>query len=342
MTDSTPPTSNDFDKPNYPRVFDARPAMPAQPVTDDGEAGARNASAVPESSEPVHGSAPHGQFPTPHAYAAIPLTDPTAVAFPELPLTRRQAAVDVAVALVALLFLFSPVGSIVFGVLIALFPALENLFDGLLIGGVTVCTVALVLIIRRHWPRTIGLGGLRGLHVLWALAAIPACYISLFSIGLIGMVVHLAVGTDMNEMMAERQAFMELLPERNLFGFLLIGVFTGFHEELLFRGFLLSRFTAIAKNRWVAMLICAAIFGLLHYFGQGWLGVFQTAGIGAVLGAVTIVSRSLWPAVIAHAAFNSIQLAMFPFLEKLMEQYMPPVGEPGTTTAPAMMLFAWL
>lgn len=339
MNDSTPPTSNDFGKPNYPRVFDARPAMPARPVTDDGAADASSGS---ESSDTLPGQAPHSQFPTPHAYAAIPLTDPTVVAFPELSLTRRQAAVDVAVAVLALLFLFSPVGGIVFGILIALFPALENLFDGLLIGGVTVCTVALVLIIRRHWPRTIGLGGLRGLHLLWAMAAIPACYISLFSIGLIGMVVHLAVGTDMNEMMAERQAFMDLLPERNLLGFFLIGVFTGFHEELLFRGFLLSRFTAIAKNRWIAMLICAAIFGLLHYFGQGWLGVFQTAGIGAVLGAVTIVSRSLWPAVIAHAAFNSIQLAMFPFLEKLMEQYMPPVGEAGTTTAPAMMLFAWL
>ncbi len=339
MNYSTPPTSNDFDKPNYPRVFDARPAVPARPVTDDGAA---NAPSGAEPTGTVPGPPPLSMPPNTHAYAAIPLTDPTVVEFPELPLTRRQAAVDVAVAVLALLFLFSPVGGIVFGILIALFPALENLFDGLLIGGVTVCTVALVLIIRRHWPRTIGLGGLRGMHLLWALAAIPACYISLFSIGLIGMVVHLAVGTDMNEMMAERQAFMDLLPERNLLGFFLIGVFTGFHEELLFRGFLLSRFTAIAKNRWVAMLICAAIFGLLHYFGQGWLGVFQTAGIGAVLGAVTIVSRSLWPAVIAHAAFNSIQLAMFPFLEKLMEQYMPPVGEEGTTTAPAMMLFAWL
>jgi len=346
MDDSTPPTSNDISRPDHPRVFDARPA---QEVISAPSAGADSPTGeeigAPPASNPneiASDSLPQQVQPAPYDYAAIPVGDPHATVFPELPLTRRQAVVDVGVAFLALLFLFSPVGSLFFGILLAVFPALQNVFEGLLIGGVTVCTVALVLIVRRHWPRTIGLSRLRGLDFLWALAALPACYISLFSIGIIGVMVHFAIGTDMNQMMAEKQEFIELLPERNLLGFLLIGAFTGFHEELLFRGFLLSRFTLIAKNRWLAMFICAAVFGLLHYFGQGWLGVFQTAGIGAVLGAVTILARSLWPAVIAHALFNSIQLALFPLFEKLLEQYVPPMDEAGTTSAPAVLLLAWL
>ena len=296
----------------------------------------------PEEAEPVPPNAieqPQGpvQF-----FATAPTIPVKPTGFPATNLTAGQAATDVFLIFTALVLLFvSSLGWWLLETLNALFPSTEGIFEGLAIGGTLILTVAVLLLARRQWPGAIGLGRPRGLHLLWALAAIPACYVSLMSVGIVGVAIHLWMQTDLTEMMAERPAFFELLPERNLMGFLLIGAFTGFHEELLFRGFLLTRFTAIVRYPWLAMVICAAVFGLLHYPGQGWMGVFQTAGIGFVLGSVTLLARSLWPAIIAHAAFNSIQLAIFPLLERFLQENMPALEQAGATSAPAVMV-RWL
>jgi CAAX prenyl protease-like protein len=76
-------------------------------------------------------------------------------------------------------------------------------------------------------------------------------------------------------------------------------------EELLFRGYLLSRFARheiILEGRiafsWVALILSSILFGLLH---ANWV-----AGImaGLIFGLVRYRSDSIKDAVIAHASAN--------------------------------------
>lgn len=76
----------------------------------------------------------------------------------------------------------------------------------------------------------------------------------------------------------------------------------GIGEELMFRGLVLRSFVG-GMPAWAAVLLSSALFGLLHW------NMLQGVGaglIGVYLGLVTLVTGSLWPAVIAHAANNTI------------------------------------
>jgi uncharacterized protein len=73
-------------------------------------------------------------------------------------------------------------------------------------------------------------------------------------------------------------------------------------EEMLFRGVILRSFLA-QYSRAQAVLWSAFIFALAH------LNVYQfvtAGGLGLVLGWLYDRSRSLWPAILLHATFNSL------------------------------------
>ncbi|HTW81494.1 MAG TPA: CPBP family intramembrane glutamic endopeptidase [Terracidiphilus sp.] len=76
----------------------------------------------------------------------------------------------------------------------------------------------------------------------------------------------------------------------------------GVCEETLFRGFLLWYF-AVWVGVWPAAILSSIVFGLGHTY----LGVRQipnTALIGMAMAALAILSGSLWPAMLLHAAID--------------------------------------
>lgn len=83
-------------------------------------------------------------------------------------------------------------------------------------------------------------------------------------------------------------------------------------EELFFRGLTLR---AIEKRAGpvVAVIGSTILFTLPHFIGSGLAGtlvLFASIGVvGAVLGIMTIKIGRLWPAIIAHMAFNAIGAA---------------------------------
>jgi membrane protease YdiL (CAAX protease family) len=93
----------------------------------------------------------------------------------------------------------------------------------------------------------------------------------------------------------------------------------GFYEELVARGLLLARSRRLFGGYWGPVLFSAALFGLGHFY-QGWLGTVQTALLGVVLAAFTIRWRTLWPAIIAHAAVNMLSIVQ---LERLIAVVAP-------------------
>jgi len=97
----------------------------------------------------------------------------------------------------------------------------------------------------------------------------------------------------------------QLLPEspkeKLIFG--LLSVSAGVGEELAFRGFAIPVLTLVTGSTWGGAIVSSCAFGCLHGY-QGWLGVLRTGAMGFLLAASMILSGSLWPAIIAHAALD--------------------------------------
>lgn len=86
-------------------------------------------------------------------------------------------------------------------------------------------------------------------------------------------------------------------------GVLIIGVLTGFAEEILFRGTLQNALCRNSKIRVWGVWIAAAIFSAVHL---QFFGFFPRLLLGAFFGYLLYSTGSLWPGVFAHALNNSI------------------------------------
>lgn len=102
-------------------------------------------------------------------------------------------------------------------------------------------------------------------------------------------------------------------------------VVAGFREEL-WRAAMLAAMRVLwpqtfgsRLGQFGAVAVAAVIFGFGH-LGQGGLAVVMTGLLGFGLGAIMVLHRSIWPAVIAHGMFDATSLALIPWvLERLHE-----------------------
>lgn len=270
-------------------------------MDDIGEgAVAREAGGAPPMARPV------GVVP----YATVAIAPRFGVAN----LTRSQAAVDLFIVFVA--FYAGQFALVGVGLWLAeRFPSFGILWVNVLIGVVGLGSVAAVLYARRQSPASIGLGRppLRR-TLLGTLAAVPACYAGVIaSVGLYLIV----TGIDIAGMVQERGEFFEMVPDLSIGTLLMFTLFVGLHEEILFRGFVLSRFCTLFGRPTIAVLASGLIFGLLHVY-QGPIGVVQTTVVGLVLAGTVIITRTLWPAIIAHFIFDTIGLLLIPIVRDQM------------------------
>ena len=88
----------------------------------------------------------------------------------------------------------------------------------------------------------------------------------------------------------------------------------GFGEETVFRGFLFERLGKLFGNsrssKIFIIVFTSLLFGLSHYFSQGWVGVEQATITGFVFGTIFAATRNIWVVMIAHAFFDLTALAM--------------------------------
>lgn len=84
---------------------------------------------------------------------------------------------------------------------------------------------------------------------------------------------------------------------------LVIGLLTGFCEELFFRGMLQRLLGAGGMNRHLAVWLAAFVFSLLHF---QFFGFLPRLLLGAFFGYILLWTGSIWASAIAHAIFNSI------------------------------------
>jgi uncharacterized protein len=87
-------------------------------------------------------------------------------------------------------------------------------------------------------------------------------------------------------------------------------------EEILFRGYLMQGFTALAKNAFIPLVSTALLFGLMHglnpevkEFGF-WTMLPQYVVFGIIFGIITILDDGIEAAIGAHAANNAFLCIM--------------------------------
>lgn len=90
-------------------------------------------------------------------------------------------------------------------------------------------------------------------------------------------------------------------------------ILAGFAEELLFRG-ILFRWIEEFAGSWVALIVTAGLFGLVHIENPNatWFSSFAIAvEAGLLLGGAYMLTRSLWAPIGLHAAWNFTQGYVF-------------------------------
>lgn len=138
-----------------------------------------------------------------------------------------------------------------------------------------------------------------------------------------------ALHGGLKELMAQRSSWMAKLSDVPAVAIVPMVLFAGLWEELVFRGFLLGRLRASVpvapgseRAVWrdvVAVAASASFFAAGHVY-QGALGVLQTLVVGVAFGGLTVWSRSLWPAIAAHAAIDGFGLFALKILKPMMER----------------------
>lgn len=94
---------------------------------------------------------------------------------------------------------------------------------------------------------------------------------------------------------------------------LTVGLAAGIGEEIITRG-VLFRIVEEGLGTWWALAISALFFGAAHIFNQGatlWSSLAIAIEAGVLLGLLYHVTRSLWPCIGMHAAWNIMQGTVF-------------------------------
>ena len=100
-----------------------------------------------------------------------------------------------------------------------------------------------------------------------------------------------------------------------LFWLAVAWIIGGFAEEMLFRGFLITRFERLFSRFpfavVIAVLLQAILFGQQHYYYQGLSGALATGAIALVSGGFyLLLKRNLWPLTLSHGLANTIGLTL--------------------------------
>lgn len=171
------------------------------------------------------------------------------------------------------------------------------------------CIVAVFVMVYRAGQRPAAIGwrvNQFGLDV--AIGIVGA--IGFYMLVILGSLAVVALHPElMDESMQAQRKIQEAIPRTSIPTMVLMMVLVALWEELVFRGFLLTRLQAIFKRWWLTIPVGAVLFALGHGW-QGSVAPVVIGGVGLLLGVMFVWRRSLLPAVVFHATFNTIGLLL--------------------------------
>ena len=156
------------------------------------------------------------------------------------------------------------------------------------------------------------------LYIVWRSDAswreVGIVRLRLFHLLLLGpLLAAMAFGVDLlvdGAWQTEATPDFVIIPEHTLGWSILIVslVFNSLAEEFVWRGFVLHRLTQMSGSKLFALGVSSILFGAYHLYQ----GPFAAGAIfvGAVIwGAAVLLTRSIWPAVVAHTILNIVYYA---------------------------------
>jgi membrane protease YdiL (CAAX protease family) len=179
-------------------------------------------------------------------------------------------------------------------------------------------------LVRAPWLRTLGfgVGGAIATYVVTAIFTVSAT--------LLGQLLSPA-GHD--EQLATKARAMTALADVPLWLILPLAIFAGIYEEIVFRGFLLARLRTLLDVRdrpllgpALAAVVSALLFAVGHGY-QGGIGVVQTFVAGLCFALLALGSRSLWPAILAHASIDAFGLFALHVVKPMLEKQLHELGK---------------
>lgn len=244
-------------------------------------------------------------------------------------LTRGAAALDLGLVVVAALLL--PIGTpLVLGALAGSEAGLSSRYPshGVLIvekylEALLVVVLLAYLVYRHRLPaQAFGLQTHRlGRQFAWGAAALGGTYAAMMaSVIPVAMLVWFVPQTQQD--LTERAKFMQILPIQDVLASILLLVPVAIHEEVLFRALLIPYLRRLTGNWTLAIALSTVLFAALH-ITQGWLAVLQILLVGAALASFYVWSRSLLAVILAHFAFDFLQLQVARLLLPFIEKYAP-------------------
>ena len=169
-------------------------------------------------------------------------------------------------------------------------------------GGVAaLLTCVLLLRLAGHDGQSIGwtaerLPGNLGI----GLAALLLADVGLLAAGLVAIMLNPDL---MTHPPTAQQAIEQTLPRTSFGPLLLMMLLVVLWEEVVFRGFVLTRLQAMLKRWWLTVPASAIAFGLIHLY-QGPLAVAIIASLALVMGTLFAWRRSLVPSMVFHLLNN--------------------------------------
>jgi membrane protease YdiL (CAAX protease family) len=119
---------------------------------------------------------------------------------------------------------------------------------------------------------------------------------------------------DMWKLMEENaQRILTLVPKLHPLGFVAVSLAVGLYEEILFRGFLMTRLRRATGSWAIAVIVSSAIFAALHLVDQTAPAVVWVTVLSLVFSLVTIWRKSIIPAIVGHFLFDLSQFMILYF-----------------------------
>lgn len=137
------------------------------------------------------------------------------------------------------------------------------------------------------------------------------CYAALIGASILAFAVYSAFGGDAESLAEDREVDLDVTGKVVVVAYVL-AITAGITEEILFRAYAITRLEQLGWGR-RAPLAAGVVFTVLHLYQ----GLFAVVVIGAITAVFTWLyhwKRTLLPVMLAHAAYDAIQLSIAIFL----------------------------
>jgi membrane protease YdiL (CAAX protease family) len=129
----------------------------------------------------------------------------------------------------------------------------------------------------------------------------------LIGVFIIGYLIDLLISTRKIKDLQQEENWFEkssFLPEKakELPTYVLLCLCAGIFEEIIYRGFMVTYFLPTDGSDnipWVALFAPSVLFSLAHTY-QGWIAVIKIFIFSLLLGAIFILTKSIYPTMILH------------------------------------------